>query len=141
MATINQFGNKQQPVLADLLHLWSTGSATDMNINLEQLRDLMIGTLANLDTTDKASIVAAINELNGPVKYMAGKPRNSIGTNSERFFRGKNDNSKKFLIPRYEEFIFRLHRVWFYFHAILYLPNVSTQDSVTAKISDRIMLP
>lgn len=77
MATINQFGNKQQPVLADLLHLWSTGSATDMNINLEQLRDLMIGTLANLDTTDKASIVAAINELNGPVKYMAGKPRNS----------------------------------------------------------------
>lgn len=77
MATINQFGNKQQPVLADLLHLWSTGSATDMNINLEQLRDLMIGTLANLDTTDKASIVAAINELNGPVKYMSGKPRNS----------------------------------------------------------------
>ena len=76
MATINQFGNKQQPVLADMLHLWSTGSATDMNINLEQLRDLMIGTLANLDTTDKASIVAAINELNGPVKYMAGRPHN-----------------------------------------------------------------
>ena len=77
MATINEFGNKQQPVLEDLLHLWSTGSATDMNINLEQLRDLMIGVLANLDTTNKASIVAAINELNGPVKYMAGKPRNS----------------------------------------------------------------
>ena len=76
MATINEFGNKQQPVLADLLHLWSTANSTDMNINLEQLRDLMIGTLANLDTEDKASIVAAINELNGPVKYCAAKPHN-----------------------------------------------------------------
>lgn len=76
MATINEFGNKQQPALADLLHLWSTGSETDMNINLEQLRDLMIGVLGNLDTTDKASIVAAINELNGPVKYCAAKPHN-----------------------------------------------------------------
>lgn len=83
MATINTFGNKQAPTLADLLHLWSTGDATDMNVNLEQLRDLMIGTLANLDTEDKASIVAAINELNGPVKFAASKPRNGL-------FNGRN---------------------------------------------------
>ena len=76
MATINNFGNKLTPVIADLLHLWSTDDATDMNITLEQLRDLMVGTLAGLDTEDKASIVAAINELNGPVKYMAGRPHN-----------------------------------------------------------------
>ncbi len=76
MATINTFGNKLTPVIADLLHLWSTDDSTDMNITLEQLRDLMVGTLAGLDTEDKASIVAAINELNGPVKYMAGRPHN-----------------------------------------------------------------
>lgn len=88
MATINTFGNKQAPTLADLLHLWSTGDATDMNINLEQLRDLMIGTLANLDTEDKASIVAAINELNGPVKFAASKPRNGLanGRNLKEVF-------------------------------------------------------
>ena len=77
MATINTFGNKETPVLEDLLHLWSTSDGADMNIDLEQLRDLMVGVLANLDTTDKTSIIAAINELNGPVKYMSGKPRNS----------------------------------------------------------------
>ena len=63
MATINQFGNKSQPVLTDLLHLWSTADAADMNINLEELRDLMTGELADLTTEDKASIVDAINEL------------------------------------------------------------------------------
>ena len=76
MATINTFGNKLAPVLADLLHLWSTSDETDMNITLEQLRDLMNGKLSDLDTTTKASIVAAINELNGPVKYSASKPHN-----------------------------------------------------------------
>ena len=75
MATINSYGNKQTPVIADKLHLWSTGDAADMNITLEQLRDLMIGILGNLETEDQASIVAAINELNGPVKYAASLPK------------------------------------------------------------------
>ena len=79
MGTINTFGNKQTPALADKLHLWSTGDGTDMNISLEQLRDLMIGVLGSLDTTDKASIVAAINELNGPVKYAASLPKQHNG--------------------------------------------------------------
>ena len=78
MATINQFGNKQSPVTGDKLHLWSTSDGVDMNITLEQLRDLMVGPLANLDTETQASIVAAINELNGPVKYMNAKPRNAL---------------------------------------------------------------
>lgn len=76
MATINTFGNKSQPTLEDLLHLWSEEQGVDMNISLEQLRALMIGNLAGLETDTKASIVAAINELNGPVKFAAGKPHN-----------------------------------------------------------------
>ena len=74
MSTINLFGNKQTPVVGDKLHLWSTQDGVDMNITLEQARDLLVGVLANLDTTDKASIVAAINELNGPVKNMESRP-------------------------------------------------------------------
>lgn len=88
MATINTFGNKQQPATEDLLHLWSTLDGVDMNITLEQLRDLMVGPLAGLDTETQASIVAAINELNGPVKYMSAKPRNALynGRNLKEVF-------------------------------------------------------
>lgn len=76
MATINTFGNKSQPTLEDLLHLWSEDPGVDMNITLEQLRALMIGNLTGLETDIKTSVVAAINELNGPVKFAAGKPHN-----------------------------------------------------------------
>lgn len=88
MATINQYGNKQTPVLTDKLHLWSTADGADMNITLEQARDLLAGILANLDTDDKASIVAAINELNGPVKNMASRPINGSysGRNLKTYF-------------------------------------------------------
>lgn len=95
MATINTYGNKQTPVIADILHLWSEADAADMNITLEQLRDLMIGILGNLATDDKASIVAAINELNGPVKYAASlpKPHNGLydGRNLKNVFASAAD--------------------------------------------------
>ena len=88
MATINQFGNKQSPVTGDKLHLWSTSDGVDMNITLEQLRDLLVGPLADLDTDTQASIVQAINELNSPVKYMNTKPRNALtnGRNLKEVF-------------------------------------------------------
>ena len=65
MANINSFGAKSQPVLGDKLHLWSTADGVDMNITLEVLRALMTGGIENLETEDKESVVAAINELLG----------------------------------------------------------------------------
>lgn len=65
MANINSFGAKSQPVLGDKLHLWSTADGVDMNITLEVLRELMTGGIENLETEDKESVVAAINELLG----------------------------------------------------------------------------
>lgn len=65
MANINSFGAKSQPVLGDKLHLWSTADGVDMNITLEVLRELMTGGIEGLETEDKESVVAAINELLG----------------------------------------------------------------------------
>lgn len=68
MATIDRFGRKNTPVLADLLHLWSTADETDMNIDLESLRNLMQGgQLGDMNTADKSGIIAAINELLGRI--------------------------------------------------------------------------
>ena len=83
MATINLFGNKASPVVSDILHLWSTADAVDMNINLEQLRDLLVGDLADLDTDTQAGIVVAINELVSRVTW----PKNAGFHNG--IFRGK----------------------------------------------------
>ena len=85
MATINTFGNKSQPVLEDLLHLWSTADGVDMNINLEELRDLMTGgQLDDLTTEDKTGIIEAINELVSRVTW----PGNAGFHNS--VYRGKS---------------------------------------------------
>lgn len=67
MANISMFGNKSTPVISDLLHLWSTADETDMNVTLEAIRALMTGGLDNLETEEKTSVVAAVNELLGRI--------------------------------------------------------------------------